>query len=180
MVEAGAGPYFSVCAHEMLLPPWMGRRLFDEFVLQYDKEVYRAIRENGGKLRAHCHGNCMEYLEAFYEMGLDAIEPLEQPPMGDVDLAEAKRKVGDRMMLCGNVPSERFVEADPQEVASMVRKAIYAMAPGGGFTLRTSGGAAGTQIITREEHWKKAIRNCEVYVETALECGQYPIRPTNT
>jgi len=176
MVADGIGPYFSVCAHEMLLPPWMGHKLFDEFVFPYDKTVNDVIHSKGGKLRAHCHGNCMDFLEELSEMGIDAIEPLEPPPAGDVDLAEAKRRVGDRMMLSGNIISKYFMRESAEDVRARVKAAIQAAAPGGGYSLRTCGGAGGTSVQMPEQELLKAIENCEAYLLAGLEFGQYPIK----
>jgi len=175
LMRGGVGPYFGVTAHEMLIPPWAGMKFFDEFVFPYDKRVNDVIRRNGGKLRIHCHGNAMGYLERFAEMGVDAIEPVEAPPMGDVDLAEAKRRVGDRMMLSGNVPSPYFPFWDRKEVEESVRDAIRAAARGGGFSLRTTGGTAGTNAFRSREQLGKIIENCEAYMLAGLRYGGYPI-----
>jgi len=167
---------FQVTAHEMLIPPWMGHALFDEYVFAYDREVNAAIHRRGGRLRIHCHGNCMDFLEKFVEMGVDAIEPLEAPPYADVDLAEAKRRVGDRMMLSGNVMSQDFVRETPGEVREEVRTRIRDAAPGGGYSLRTSGGSAGTGIAMTDETLERVLANIEAYLIAGLEFGEYPIR----
>lgn len=177
MGEVGIGPYFTVTAHEMLIPPWMGHRMFDEFVFPYDKLVNDTIHRLGGKLRIHCHGNCMTFLEKFSRMGVDAIEPLEKPPFGDVILAEAKRLVGDRMMLSGNIPSQIFLTMTHDEIRQSVKEAILAAAPGGGFSLRTSGAMAGTNSAQDAEQMIGYLKAIEVYIEAALEYGTYPIRP---
>ena len=84
----------------------------------------------------------MDFLERMSEMGIDAIEPLEAPPLGDVNLARAKEQVGDRMLLSGNIPSERFPMMTREEVRQSVKEAIRQGAPGGGFTLRTTSAQA--------------------------------------
>ena len=176
MMAAGIGPYFMLGAHEMLIPPWAGMKFFDEFVLPYDRRVGEVIHRHGGKLRIHCHGNAMDYLERFVEMGVDSMEPLEAAPLGDVDLAEAKRRVGDRMLLSGNVPSPYFINWGPDQVRDAVREAIRAAARGGGFSLRTTGGTAGTNAVREREQLGRIIANCEAYIAAGLEFGQYPIR----
>jgi len=175
MGEAGIGPHFSITAHEMLIPPWMGHRMFDEYVFPYDKMVNDTIHRIGGKLRIHCHGNCMTYLEKFSRMSIDAIEPLERPPFGDVDLAEAKRLVGDRMMLSGNVPSQNFMFMSQEDVRESVRYAISAAARGGGFTLRPAAGTAGTNSVQDADQMRKYLENIEAYIDAGLEFGSYPI-----
>lgn len=171
--RSGAAPLFCIYAHEMFVPPWMGRRLFDEWIFTYDKVVNDAIHRIGGRLRSHCHGNCMTLLERMAEMGVDAIEPLEPPPFGDIDLAVAKRRVGDRMVLSGNIPSQDFVFTTPEETRQRVKQAIAAAAPGGGFTLRTTGGHAGVDADLESEVLRRVIANVEAYIEAGLEYGEY-------
>jgi hypothetical protein len=173
MFDEGVGPNFISYAHEMLIPPWMGRRLFDDFVFPYDSGVYAAIHERGGRFRAHCHGSCMSMLERFAEMGIDSVEPLEPPPYADCDLAEAKRLVGDRMLLSGNIPSQAFVFWEPEQVEEAVREAIEAAAPGGGFTLRLTGGGGGRGSERTAEQGDRNIRCAEVFLCTALRYGWY-------
>lgn len=173
MFDAGVGPNFISHAHEMLIPPWMGHALFEEFVFPYDSAVYAAIHERGGRFRAHCHGSCMGFLERMAEMGIDAIEPLEPPPYADCDLAEAKRLVGDRMLLSGNVPSQAFVFWEPEQVEEAVRVAIAAGAPGGGFTLRLTGGGGGRGSERTAEQGDRNIRCAEAYFDAALKYGRY-------
>ncbi|MBN2452397.1 MAG: hypothetical protein JXR77_18570, partial [Lentisphaeria bacterium] len=60
---AGISGWFVTYAHEMLIPPWLGRRHFDEFVFPYDKAVNDAVHAIGGRHRSHCHGTCMQFLE---------------------------------------------------------------------------------------------------------------------
>lgn len=176
MGREGIEPWFTTYALEMLIPPWMGQRLFDEWVFPYDRMVNDAIHIIGGRHRSHCHGESMGFLERMVEMGLDATEPLEPPPFGDVDLAEAKRLVGDRMMLSGNIPSQDFLTCTPDQVREWVKDAIAAAAPGGGFSLRTTGGHAAIDPYLDRDTLAHIIRNVEAYIEAGLEYGEYPMR----
>lgn len=173
MHAAGVGPHFSVTAHEMLIPPWMSPAMFDEFVFQYDKRVNDTIHRCGGRLRAHCHDKVSRFLVKMSDMGIDALEPLEPPPFGDTDLAEAKRLVGGRMLLSGNIPSQNFLSMALEEVRQCVREAIEKAAPGGGFTLRTTGGTAGTNAVKTPEQMVELLERIQVYIDAGLEFGQY-------
>lgn len=170
---AGIGPYFGVTAHEMLIPPWMSPRMFDEYIFPYDKRVNDAIHAGGGRLRAHCHDAVSDILEKFADMGVDALEPVEPPPFGDVDLADAKRRVGHRMMLSGNVPSQEFPTAEPAAVRQWVSEAMEAGKPGGGFTLRTTGGGASTNAAKDADQMRAILKCIEAYIDAGLELGQY-------
>lgn len=173
IAAAGVRTTFMSWAHEMLIDPWLGHEHFEEFVFPYDRRVYDAVHAGGSRFRAHCHGNCMQYLERFHEMGIDSVEPLEPPPYGDVDLAEAKRRVGDRMLLSGNVASQAFIFREPEEVEQEVREAVEAAAAGGGYTLRMTGGSGGAGAVRSEEQFERCIINIEAYIRAGLKYGQY-------
>ncbi len=166
-----ARPVFLSAALEMLIPPWLGRRQFEEFVFPYDRQVNDAIHAVGGRHRAHCHGNSGQFLERFADMGVDAVEPLEPPPFGDNLLKEAKARAGGRMLLSGNLPSQAFYTLGREEVREMTRRAIDDAAAGGGFTLRLSGGSVG--LGATAEQAALQIDRALVFIETALEFGRY-------
>lgn len=172
LLAAGIGPYFFQSGMELALPPWMSPRLFEEYIVPYDSRIYGLLHRYGGKTRIHCHGNAMRYLERFVEIGIDGIEPCEPPPQADVVLAEAKRLVGDRMLLCGNIPSPQFQFLHPDETEELVKQAIRDAAPGGGFILRTTGGEAGTFGGGNTE---RVLANVERMIEVGVRYGRYPI-----
>jgi len=72
------------------------------------------------------------------ETDLNSIEPLEEPPMGDCDLAEIKRTWGRRLALKGNLHTTSvMLHGTPAEVEEAAKKAMDSAAPGGGFVLST-------------------------------------------
>lgn len=164
--------YFSQCGMEMALKPWLSRDMFEEYITSTDGRLYKLIHDHGGKIRIHCHGHVMEYFERLSEIGIDGVEPCEGPPHADVDLAEAKRRVGDRMLLCGNIPSPQFEFIGPDDVEEMVKAAIRDAAAGGGFVLRCTGGHAGTGGACNQE---RAYANCTRMIEAGVKYGRYPI-----
>lgn len=154
---------FSTSALEMLTPPWIGKKQFMELVYPYDKQINDAIHSIGGRHRAHCHGNSGDFLELFADMGIDSIEPLEPPPFGNNILSDAKKRVGKRMLLSGNIPTQLFYELSREEVKDMVKRAIDVGAPGGGFTLRTTGTAVGNGKT--KEQAQKSVDNGLAFIE---------------
>lgn len=138
-------PVFMTYALEMLCPPWLGKDGFNKLVFPFDKQVNDTIHAIGGRHRAHCHGNCGEFLEIYADMGIDGVEPLEPSPYGDNVLADAKKRVGKRMLLAGNVVSQDFFHDSYkiEDIRDHVKRAIDEGAPGGGFILKTTGGAVG-------------------------------------
>ncbi len=143
--QLSAPPVFLTHALEMLIPPWLGKTQFDKLVFPFDKRVNDVIHAIGGRHRAHCHGNSGGFLESFADMGIDGVEPLEPPPYGDNSLNRAKKQVGNRMLLAGNIPSQAFYldSFKPEDVRELVRRAIAEGAPDGGFFLKTTGGTIG-------------------------------------
>jgi hypothetical protein len=172
MGELGMKPNFITYAYEMLLPPWLGPRQFDEFVAPYDRRLHAAIHAIGGRMRAHCHGACFKVLTRLADLGVDSIEPLEPPPFGDTDLAAAKQLVGDRMLLSGNIPSQQFLRLQPDDVRDMVAAAVSAAAAGGGFTLCLTGHGFGPWDFGERSSAAAVIRNVEAYIDATLEFGE--------
>lgn len=92
------------------------------------------------------------------------LNPLEPPPMGDVDLAEMKRAWGHRFAFMGNLhTTEVMLHGAPERVRLEAVEAMRAAGRGGGFVLST-GDQCGRE--TPDE-------NIHAVVEAAREYGQY-------
>ena len=83
------------------------------------------------------------FAEGSYNKRLDIIGDF---PKGTVtwyfdqtDIFEAKKKVGDKCCIMGNVPTSMIMTGTPQQVKEYCRKLIEGCAPGGGYVL--AGGA---------------------------------------
>lgn len=76
--------------------------LVRKYALPTIKTITRMCKEAGIPSMLHSCGRSMAFLEMLYnETDLDCINPLEEPPMGDVDLAEVKRLYGDQALPDG-------------------------------------------------------------------------------
>lgn len=131
------------------------------------KKITKMCREAGVISGIHSCGKEMYMVEACAgETDLDYINPLEIPPMGDCDLAECKRKAGDRLALMGNLhTTDVMLFGSVRDVKLESLKAILAAGANGGFVLST-GDQCGRD--TPDE-------NIRAMVETAKEFGHYPL-----
>jgi uroporphyrinogen decarboxylase len=101
---------------------------------------------------------------AVEETKLIVIDPLEVPPMGDCNLAELKRRYGDRIVLKGNLHTTKvMLRGSVDDVVSASKKAIDDAAEGGRFILST-GDQCGRDT---------ADENLKAMVETARTYGEY-------
>ena len=81
---------------------------------------------------------------------------------GDVDLADAKRRIGNRVCLFGGFNEHLLHEADAAAVREEVARCLDAAMEGGGYVLRSTG-----QIFDA----KPGL--IEVMCETARDLGRY-------
>jgi uroporphyrinogen decarboxylase len=112
---------------------------FRKFDLPFIQKAAQMCREAGVFSHLHVCGRSRKVVEMVAEESeVDIIEPLEEPPGGDVDIAAIKKRYGQRICLKGNLNTFEFMlRATPQEVEARARRLIDDCAPGGGFVLST-------------------------------------------
>jgi uroporphyrinogen decarboxylase len=128
LVEHGGGD-----ASSTVISP----RLFDEFVAPYDAELVRLAHEAGQRIVYHTCGGMMPLLERIAAMGPDAMETFTPPAMGgDTDLAEAKRRIGERICMIGGFDQFHFFQGcTPADTRREVRRCFEEAGRGGGYIL---------------------------------------------
>ena len=109
---------------EQATPPMMSESLFEDLVGEYDLPLYDLVHQHGAFVQLHCHGRVRSILEKVITMGVDAFDPVEPPPQGDVDIAEAKRIVDGRMTLVGNIECVDLERKSREEIDDLVRYAV--------------------------------------------------------
>ena len=113
--------------------------IFRHLSLKCLQKVTEMAARHGVVSHVHCCGPERALVEiAANETQLDAIEPLEVPPMGDCVLREIKSNFGKRLALKGNLhTTEVMLLGTKDSVAEACRQAIDDAAEGGGFILST-------------------------------------------
>jgi len=73
------------------------------------------------------------------EADISGIECLDPPPLGDVELGEAKKRIGRKAFIKGNIdPVNTLLFKDLEAVQKDALARIEAGKPGGGFILSTA------------------------------------------
>lgn len=126
LLNQGVGPFWHFNGVERACPPMMGPKQWDTLVLPYDGELMRLIkaRDPESLIHVHCHGKVGRLLPLFLAMGVDSTDPVEPPPQGDILFKDARRLVGDRMTLYGNIEFLDMERCTPDEIEAKVKAAI--------------------------------------------------------
>jgi hypothetical protein len=110
---------------------WMSPKQFDTFYWPTLKKVMDALVQEGII--------CSMFAEGSYNTRMESITDF---PKGSVvwwfdqsDMAKAKRILGGKFCIQGNVPSSLVVTGSPADVKAYCRKLIEVCAPGGGYIL---------------------------------------------
>ena len=138
----------------------LGPRGYQALVKPYDTELVRIMHQYGAVAYYHNHGDVSGFLEDLADLCIDALDPLEVPPYGDVDLRDAMARIGDRVCLVGGLDDMEVLETrDVETVKAMGRQCIE-RAGTTGYIL--GGTASGT-------YTERAARNFIALIEVAEE-----------
>ena len=114
-------------------------RQYEEFVLPYERELVRRIHEEDVPVYTHTCGDIGDRLELMVETGIDGIDTLDPPPLGSIDLEDAKRRVGDRMFFKGNIdPVHTLLNKSREEVREDALWRLKVGSPGSGYILSSA------------------------------------------
>ncbi len=161
-LEAGVRGVFGWVGPELCIPPLMAPADFDRYVAALDRPLIDLIHDAGGRVWVHCHGRMGPVLERFAAMGVDVLNPIEPPPMGDMTLDEAFARVGNRMGLEGNLETHDLMTGTPETLRPRITAALAA-GRGRRFILCPSSGYDENVEPSRQE-----ILNWRFYVEESV------------
>jgi uroporphyrinogen-III decarboxylase len=111
-------------------------RMFHRFIYQHDKMLIEAAKENGLITIYHNCGRSDALLEGMADTGAHAVETLAPRVVGgDVDLADAKRRIGSLVCLRGGMDTTVIEKGDRGAITAEVKRCLQAAARGGGYIL---------------------------------------------
>jgi uroporphyrinogen-III decarboxylase len=139
-------------------------KMYGEYVMPYERRVADAVKGCGVPVYTHTCGKIGDRLELMEQTGTMGIDTLDPPPLGNVELADAKNGVGQRLFLKGNMNSVSILEyATKEGVIAEASERIQIGKPGGGYILSSA-----CSIAPHVEPWKM-----ELLTPLAEEFGRY-------
>jgi uroporphyrinogen-III decarboxylase len=114
-------------------------RQYERFVLPYEAEIAARIHAEAAPVYTHTCGKIGDRLELMADTGIDGIDTLDPPPLGTVDLAEAKRRIGGRVFFKGNIdPVNTLLKKNREAVRADALARLRIGSQGGGYILSSA------------------------------------------
>jgi hypothetical protein len=144
--------------------PLISPRMYRRYVLPFERRVADAVKAEGVPIYTHTCGSIGDRLELMLETHTEGIDTLDPPPLGNVELKDAKAQIGKRAFIKGNMNAvELLLAASAEQVLSHAVDRIRTGMPGGGYILSTA-----CSVAPRMEPWK-----LELLTPLAEEIGRY-------
>jgi len=165
VAKALPGRLWRIFGPEYASPPYLPPSLFREYVCRYVAPMIDAIHAGGGYARIHSHGNLKAILDDIAGMGADALDPIEPPPQGDVELGYVRERHGKDMVLFGNLEASDIENMPTKRFEEKVRRALAEgnSGEGRGFVLMPSACPYGRELSSL------SMKNYEKMIEIVDE-----------
>jgi len=109
--------------------------MFVEVFSHRMKRLIAPAKEHGKLILMHTDGKMDQVLPILYEIGFDAVNPI-QPESNDIfDLRE---QWAGRLAFVGNIPTTLLAHGSREEIEEKVREYCVRLAQGGGYVLSSS------------------------------------------
>ena len=112
--------------------PVFSPKFYRDHILPKEKSVAATFSK---PLITHSDGDMTPLLDAWLELGQDGIHPIQPDVM---DIAEVKRRYGQRVTLVGNIFMTDLVQKTPGEIDAQVRERIETVGAAGGYIISSS------------------------------------------
>jgi uroporphyrinogen decarboxylase len=136
-------------------------RIFDQFVAPYDAPLIDLSHAAGQRVVYHTCGGMMPFLERLADLHADALETFTPASMGgDTRIAEAKKRIGDKVCMIGGFDQFHFFSGcTPEDTRKEVRRCFDEAGPGGSYILAPSDHFFDAEIPLLDAFAEEA-RNC--------------------
>jgi len=144
--------------------PIISPKIFREWELPNIKRIADLAKKKGIPLLKHTDGNAYIIIDDMINAGINGLHPIEPEVM---NLADVKRRYGQRIFLAGNVDCKYILPFGSEEdVRKEVRRCIDEAGRDGGFILTSSNSL----------HANVKLENVKVMIDEARKYGKYPLK----
>jgi uroporphyrinogen-III decarboxylase len=140
-IQAAAGVDAVLISSAFAGSGFISRDHYRQFVLPAEQRVIASFRAEYPDVPVYTHtcgaiGDRLELLENTGTLGIDTLDP---PPLGNVELADAKQRVGARLFLKGNMdPVNTLLLGSPDTVRADALRRLAVASPGSGYILSSA------------------------------------------
>jgi uroporphyrinogen decarboxylase len=143
---------------------FLGRKIYDRYVLPFEKRYIDFVQQNGTPAMYHNCGEIMNLVESYKDLGVRVVEPFSPPPLGDADLARAKELVNGAYVMVGGVDQVNVLQGGTvDQVKYATEKTIRIGKPGGKFILQSA------DFL----EYGTPLENLEAFVQVGIEHAAY-------
>lgn len=119
---------------------FISREHYEEFVAPFEARIIEEIqKEYKIPVYTHTCGSIGDRLDLMMKTGTNGIDTLDPPPIGTVDLKEAKKLLTGRVFIKGNIdPINTLLNGSQSEVSEDVQWRLKTGMPEGGYILSSA------------------------------------------
>ena len=161
---ADAGADMVCCGGNEANGTTAGPGFFSEFVLPYEVEFTRRVKDLGMYYLYHNCGDAKSLYDIYSPIKMNVFETLTAPPYADGDLKLAFETFDRDIVLSGNIDQiELLVNGTPKEIRNKVKEVLGIAKPYGNF------------ILAASDYFSEGTpyENMKAYAEAGLEFGSY-------
>jgi len=112
---------------------------YREFEHPYVSQIVKAVKEENKHVYIHTCGHINDRLELIRDTGITGLECLDPPPIGNVELEDAFKRIGKNVFIKGNIDSvNTLLNASEEKLVDDVKKIINTGMANKGFILSTA------------------------------------------
>ncbi|MCL5030029.1 MAG: uroporphyrinogen decarboxylase family protein [Bacteroidetes bacterium] len=143
----------------------ISREHYQEFILPYEKRIVEEIQKDFEiPVYTHTCGSIGDRLDLMIETGTKGIDTLDPPPLGTVELEEAKKILTGKVFIKGNIdPVNTLLQSNEENIRKDVEWRLKTGKPNGGYILSS---ACSVAPYTPP-------KNIELLIELSEKFGKY-------
>jgi len=113
--------------------------IYEKIIAPAQKIIVDLCRTNNLPCYCHTCGSIDDRLESIIDVGFNGLECLDPPPLGNISLENAIKRIGDRAFIKGNIdPVNVLLNGSVEEVRKSVRNYLEIGMSSRGFILSTA------------------------------------------